>query len=158
MDRSAGLAGLSQEGAGARLGRGTVACYPQVWPARPAGQVEGRRPGSSGGAGREAALRTVLCTEAVATCLGASALLFGDLRGALCEGYYPEYQRLSDGEAATVLAWHLFGLRCRDLFLDGEDTSWYDIGDEHDAVTVEWDGPGLTGARGPVAVCPGRAH
>jgi hypothetical protein len=86
-------------------------------------------------------LRTALCTEAVATCLGASALLYGDVRAVLCDPYYPKHERLSAGEAATVLAWHRFALRCRDLFLEGEDTSWYDIADENGAVAVNWDGP-----------------
>ena len=40
-----------------------------------------------------------------------------------------------------ALAWHRFALRLRDLFLDGEDTTWYDVGDENGAVSVEWDGP-----------------
>jgi hypothetical protein len=86
-------------------------------------------------------LRTALCTEAVATCLGASALLYGDVRAVLCDPYYPKHERLSAEEAATVLAWHRFALRCRDLFVEGEDTSWYDIADENGAVAVEWDGP-----------------
>ncbi len=59
----------------------------------------------------------------------------------LCDPYYPKHERLSAAEAATVLAWHRFALRCRDLFLEGEDTSWYDIGDENGAVAVDWDGP-----------------
>jgi len=93
------------------------------------------------GAARDASLRTALCTEAVATVLGASALLYGDVCGVLCDPYYPKHERLSAGEAATVLAWHRFALRCRDLFLEGEDTSWYDIADENGAVAIEWDGP-----------------
>ena len=62
--RAAGNAGPIGGRDGPRL-RGTLACYPPVW-----------------GGEREAALRTVVCTEAVATCLGASVLVFGDLRGA----------------------------------------------------------------------------
>jgi hypothetical protein len=93
------------------------------------------------GAAREAALRTVLCTEAVATCLGASALLYGDVNAVLCDPYYPKHERLSAGEATTTIAWHRFALRCRDLFLEGEDTSWYDIADDNGAVGVVWDGP-----------------
>ena len=83
------------------------------------------------GAAREASLRTVLCTEAVATCLGASALIYGDRTAALCDPYYPKHARLTADEAATVIAWRRFALRCRDLFLEGEDTSWYEIGDEN---------------------------
>lgn len=86
-------------------------------------------------------MRTALCTEAVATCLGASALLYGDVRAVLCDPYYPKHERLSTQEADTVIAWHRFALRCRDLFVEGEDTSWYDIADENGAVGVEWDGP-----------------
>ncbi|MGA3218498.1 MAG: glycoside hydrolase family 66 protein [Acidimicrobiales bacterium] len=135
MDRSSGRAGLL-EAPEARdaLVRGSIACYPPVWRRDdPAGPV--------GGPAREASLRTALCTEAVATCLGASALLYGDVRAVLCDPYYPKHERLSAGEAATVLAWHRFALRCRDLFLEGEDTSWYDIADENGAVAVNWDGP-----------------
>ena len=40
-----------------------------------------------------------------------------------------------------MLAWRRFALRCRDLFLEGEDTSWYEVGDENGAVALEWDGP-----------------
>lgn len=135
MDRSAGRAGLL--GPGLREGslmRGTIACYPPVWGTNdPDGPITG--------AAREASLRTVLCTEAVATCLGASALLFGDVRAVLCDPYYPKHERLSAAEVATVLAWHRFALRYRDLFLEGEDTSWYDVGDDNGAVALDWDGP-----------------
>jgi dextranase len=135
MDRSAGRAGLLGPGLqDGPLMRGTIACYPPVWGTNdPNGPVTGPA--------REASLRTVVCTEAIATCLGASALLFGDVRGVLCDPYYPKHERLSAAEVATVLAWHRFALRCRDLFLDGEDTSWYDIGDENGAVKLDWDGP-----------------
>ncbi len=81
------------------------------------------------------------CTEAVATLLGASALLYGDVGAVLCDPYYPKPERLSAPERRTVLAWHGFALRCRDLFLEGEDTSWYEITDDNGAVAVEWDGP-----------------
>ena len=47
----------------------------------------------------------------------------------------------SADEAATVIAWRRFALRCRDLFLEGEDTSWYEIGDENGAVAVETTAP-----------------
>ena len=136
MDRSAGRAGLlgGPDRHRVPLVRGTIACYPPVWatndPARP---VQGPA--------RQDSLRTVVCTEAVATCLGASALLYGDATAVLCDPYYPRHERLTPPEAATVLAWHRFALRCRDLFLDGEDTSWYDVADENGAVALEWGGP-----------------
>jgi dextranase len=135
MDRSSGRAGLvPPPGSSDALVRGSIACYPPVWGTNdPAGPVQG--------AARDASLRTVLCTEAVATCLGASALLYGDVSAVLCDPYYPKHERLSAAERRTVLAWHYFALRCRDLFVEGEDTSWYDIADENGAVAVEWDGP-----------------
>ncbi len=135
MDRSAGTAGLLGPGLSqGPLMRGTIACYPPVWGTNdPSGPVNGPA--------REGSLRTVVSTEAVATCLGASALLFGDIRAVLCDPYYPKHERLSAEEVATVLAWHRFALRYRDLFLEGEDTSWYDIGDDNGAVRLEWDGP-----------------
>jgi hypothetical protein len=89
------------------------------------------------GVAREASLRTVVSTEAIATCLGASALLYGDLTAVLCDPYYPKHARLTADEAATVIAWRRFALRCRDLFLDGEDTSWYEIDDENGAVAAK---------------------
>jgi hypothetical protein len=79
------------------------------------------------------------------TLLGAGSLIFGDRTGALRDAYYPKYEALSTDEAATVLTWRRFALRCRDLFLEGEDTSWCEIGDENGAVSVE--APG-------VPVCP----
>ncbi|MGH9106576.1 MAG: hypothetical protein ACRDZX_12220 [Acidimicrobiales bacterium] len=112
--------------------RGTIACYPPVWG------------GDGAGTGREArqrSLRTVVLTEAITTCLGASALLYGDRRAVLCDPYYPKHEILSPAETETALAWHRFGLRCRDLFFEGEDTSWYEIGDENGAVALYWDGP-----------------
>jgi hypothetical protein len=99
----------------------------------PSGQVEG--------AARESSLRTVVSTEAIATCLGASALLYGDKTAALCDPYYPKHVSLTADEAGTVIAWRRFALRCRDLFLEGEDTSWYEIGDENGAVAVEANAP-----------------
>ena len=135
MDRSAGRAGLLGPGLSAGpLMRGSIACYPPVWGNNdPDGPVTGPA--------REGSLRTVVCTEAVATCLGSSALLFGDVRAVLCDPYYPKHERLSATEVATVLAWHRFALRYRDLFLEGEDTSWYDVGDDNGAVRLDWDGP-----------------
>ncbi len=82
-----------------------------------------------------------MLTEAIATCLGASALIYGDKTAALCDPYYPKHARLTAEEAGTVLAWRRFALRCRDLFLEGEDTSWYEIGDENGAVAVESTAP-----------------
>ncbi|MFZ0170827.1 MAG: glycoside hydrolase family 66 protein [Acidimicrobiales bacterium] len=130
LDRSSGNAGLlARSPARDPLMRGSIACYPPVWGIDSAsGPVEG--------AGREASLRTVLCTEAVATCLGASALIYGDQTAALCDPYYPKHARLTADEAATVVAWRHFALRCRDLFLEGEDTSWYEIDDENGAVSA----------------------
>jgi dextranase len=125
MDRSAGRSGQKERGGTVR---GTVACYPPVW-------------ASASGEGRQAALRTVVLTEAIATCLGASALLYGDDFGVLSDPYYPRHETLSAVEALVALRWHRFALRCRDLFIDGEDTSWYEIGDENGAVSVSWDGP-----------------
>jgi dextranase len=135
MDRSAGRAGLLGPGLSeGPLMRGSIACYPPVWGTNdPNGPVSGPA--------REGSLRTVVCTEAVATCLGSSALLFGDVRAVLCDPYYPKHERLSATEVTTVLAWHRFALRYRDLFLEGEDTSWYDVGDDNGAVTLDWDGP-----------------
>ncbi len=100
-------------------GRGAIACYPPVWQGN-----------------RAASLRTVMYTEAIATCLGASLIVFGDREGALQDPYYPRYQRLATDEAATVLRWWRFALRCRDLFLEGEDTSWCEIGDENGSVVL----------------------
>jgi dextranase len=135
MDRSAGRAGLLGPAlSAAPFMRGTIACYPAVWGTNdPNGPVTGPA--------REGSLRTVVCTEAVATCLGSSALLFGDVRAVLCDPYYPKHERLSAAEVETVIAWHRFALRYRDLFLEGEDTSWYDVGDDNGAVRLDWDGP-----------------
>ena len=57
--------------------RGSLACYPPVWGIdRPTGPVEGEA--------RMSSLRTVVLTEAIATLLGASALIYGDKSAALC--------------------------------------------------------------------------
>jgi dextranase len=133
LDRSSGRAGmLDRTGQQGGL-RGSVACYPPVWDLDAEGVPRAE--------GRAAALRTVVCTEAVATMLGASSLIFGDRTGALCDPYYPKHVRLVEHEARTVLEWRRFALRCRDCFLDGEDTSWYEIDDENGAVAVEADVP-----------------
>lgn len=129
VERSTGEAGVWGAGGGVEAQvRCTVACYPPVW-------------GSSNRAGaevpgRQAALGTVVRTEAIATCLGLAALLYGDRTAVLGDAYYPAHERLSSAEAEVVLAWHRFGLRCRDLFIEGEDTSWCDIGDDNGAVSI----------------------
>lgn len=132
LDRSAGVAGHLGPDNGGTPARGTIACYPPVW-------GSGSHDGLADSA-REHSLRTVVLTEAVATCLGASLLVYGDSQAALCDPYYPKHERLSPGEAGTVLTWHRFGLACRDLFLEGEDTTWYDVSDENGAVAVSWSG------------------
>ncbi len=135
LDRSAGLAG--RLGVGARsqnLVRGSIACYPPVW------GIDSPT-GPTSVSSRPDALRTALCTEAIVTQLGASALIFGDRHAALCDPYYPKHARLDSLEAMSVLDWRHFALRCRDLFIEGEDTSWYEIGDENGSVSVEADAP-----------------
>jgi dextranase len=94
-----------------------LALYPPVW-----------------GGERIGALRSVMLSEAVVTALGASMLVWGDGCGALREAYYPSHERLSPDEAATVIGWHRFALRHRDLFTAGLDTSWLDIGDPNTGV------------------------
>jgi dextranase len=131
LDRTSGRAGLlGRPTSREEVTRGSLACYPPVWGIdSPTGLVEG--------VARKASLRTVVATEAIVTMLGASALIYGDKAAALCDPYYPKHARLSEQEAATVVAWRRFALRCRDLFLEGEDTSWYEIGDENGSVSVE---------------------
>jgi dextranase len=142
LDRSAGLSG--RLGVGIRsedVVRGSIACYPPVWGIdSPSGPI----PASS----RPDALRTTVLTEAIVTQLGASALIFGDRHAALCDPYYPKHARLDRIESATVLEWRRFALRCRDLFIDGEDTSWYEIGDENGSVSVDAETPVLPEAVG----------
>jgi dextranase len=123
VDRSAGLAGHLR-GAGLR---GSLACYPPAWGEDPQTCPD-----------RAAALRTVVLTEAIATCLGVSPLIYGDRTAALRDAYYPKHARLRPDEAQTVLAWHRFALSCRDLFAEGEDTSWQEIEDDNGAVSVTW--------------------
>jgi dextranase len=131
LDRTSGRAGLlGAPTTREDVMRGSLACYPPVWGIdRPTGPVEGEA--------RMSSLRTVVLTEAIATLLGASALIYGDKSAALCDPYYPKHAVLSEEEAATVVNWRRFALRCRDLFLEGEDTSWYEIGDENGSVNVE---------------------
>jgi dextranase len=135
LDRTSGRAGLLGRPASRdELMRGSLACYPPVWGIdSPTGLVEG--------VARKSSLRTVVSTEAIVTLLGASALIYGDKTAALCDPYYPKHARLSEKEAATVIAWRRFALRCRDLFLEGEDTSWYEIGDENGSVGIEASAP-----------------
>jgi dextranase len=130
LDRSSGTAGLLKTSNRDSLMRGSLACYPPVWGVSDfTNAIEGPS--------REASLRTDVVTEAILTLLGASALIFGDQMAVLCDPYYPKRVGLSESEVNTVLAWRRFGLRCRDLFLEGEDTSWYEIGDENGSVRVE---------------------
>jgi dextranase len=128
LDRSSGEAGRLESSAGRTALRGSIACYPPVWAIDDADGVEGPA--------REASLRTVVATEAIATMLGASALIYGDKGAALCDPYYPKHAVLSADELEEVTTWRHFALRCRDLFSDGEDTSWYEIGDENGSVGV----------------------
>jgi Glycosyl hydrolase family 66 len=131
LERSAGVAGrfapLEERSA---VLRGSIACYPPVW-----GLDTDRGPVE--GLAREDSLRTDVLTEAIATQLGASALIYGDRGAALCDPYYPKHAVLSADERDEVIAWRQFSLRCRDLFLEGEDTSWYEIDDENGAVGIE---------------------
>jgi dextranase len=131
-DRWRHLEGLLARSAGGAPARGdTLALYPPVW----AGE-------------RGEALRTCVLTEAVVTTLGASVLLWGDSNGVLSHPYYVEHETLSPEERSTVLGWHRFALRSRDLLRAGEDTSWYELADENAAVTVTCDaavGPEPTG-------------
>lgn len=131
LDRTSGRAGqLDRPASRDKLMRGSLACYPPVWGIdRPTGLIAG--------VARKSSLRTVVSTEAIVTLLGASALIYGDKTAVLCDPYYPKHARLSEQEAAIVIAWRRFALRCRDLFLEGEDTSWYEIGDENGSVGVE---------------------
>lgn len=114
------LEGLLQRSAGGGARQGdTLAVYPPVWSGE-----------------RRAALRTALLTEAVATALGAGVVLWGDNHAVLHHPYYVDHQCLQLEEIEQVMAWHRFALRCRDLFLGGTDSSWYELGDENGAVAV----------------------
>jgi dextranase len=135
LDRSSGQSGLlgSAVGRGTAL-RGSIACYPPVWGIDSVGEaINVFDPAAS--------LRTVVSTEAIATMLGASALIYGDKGAALCDPYYPKHACLSADDLDEVVAWRHFALRCRDLFMSGEDTSWYEIGDENGAVSIDATAP-----------------
>ncbi len=119
-DRWRHLEGLLARSAGRRERQGdTLAIYPPVW-----------------GGDRAEALRTVVLSEAITTALGIGALIWGDAVGALRHPYYVDHERLNAAEAQTAVTWRRFALRCRDLFLRGQDTSWYELDDENAAVTV----------------------
>jgi hypothetical protein len=75
-------------------------------------------------------------SEAIVTTLGANTLIWGDDHGALRHPYYVDHETLDASECETVLEWHRFGLRCRDLFRECLDTSWYELTDENATVTV----------------------
>ncbi len=122
-DRFTHLEGLMARSADAGSRNGIYALYPPVWDKD-----------------RSGAVATVVQSLAIATMLGGAALSLGDTKGALSHPYYPNFERLGDGEAATVLAWHRFALRCRDLFSSGADTSWVEIGDENGTVELEANG------------------
>jgi dextranase len=123
-DRWRHLEGLLERSAGAAAPQGdTLAIYPPVWDGE-----------------RGTALRTAVLSEAIATTLGAGVLMWGDDFGVLCQPYYVEHEQLQGDEIDVVLQWHRFALRCRDLFRDGVDTSWYELDDENASVVVSWDG------------------
>ncbi len=123
-DRWRHLEGLLERSAGAAPAQGdTLAIYPPVWLGE-----------------RSSALRTAVLTEAIVTVLGAGVLMWGDDFGVLCHPYYVEHEQLHGDEIDVVLQWHRFALRCRDLFRDGVDTSWYELEDENASVGVTWSG------------------
>ena len=123
-DRWRHLEGLLQRSAGTGPRRGdTLAIYPPVWDGD-----------------RDSALRTAVISQAVATTLGANTLIWGDDDGVLCHPYYVDHEQLRGEERAEVLEWQRFGLRCRDLFRQGTDSSWYELSDENASVKVSWQG------------------
>jgi dextranase len=130
LDRSSGVAGLVRDESTLDANvRGSLACYPPVWSVN-SSKFEDNE------SSREESLWTVLFTDAIATMLGTSALIYGDKFAALCDPYYPKHAKFDANESATVIRWRRFALRCRDLFIDGEDTSWYEINDENGSVSV----------------------
>jgi hypothetical protein len=119
-DRWRHLEGLMSRSAGQASRHGdTLAIYPPVW-----------------GGDRAAGLRTAVLSEAIPAALGIGTLIWGDAAGALRHPYYVNHERLTPSEADTVIKWHRFALRCRDLFRCGQDTSWYELEDENAAVSV----------------------
>ena len=116
--------GLLQRSVGTGTRQGdTLAIYPPVWDGD-----------------RDSALRTAVISQAVTTTLGANTLIWGDDDGVLRHPYYVDHEQLHTEERAVALEWHRFGLRCRDLFKVGTDTSWYELSDENASVTVSWNG------------------
>jgi dextranase len=114
------LEGLLGRSAGSHAPHGdTLAIYPPVWDGD-----------------RRDAVRTAVLSEAIVTTLGANTLIWGDDHGALRHPYYVDHETLSTSECETVLEWHRFGLRCRDLFRESLDTSWYELTDENASVIV----------------------
>jgi dextranase len=123
-DRWRHLEGLLLRSAGSASPQGdTLAIYPPVW-----------------GDDRSDALRTTVLSEAIVATLGAGVLMWGDAYGVLCHPYYVDHEELGSDEVDVVLKWHRFALRCRDLFRQGVDTSWYELDDENASVTVSWSG------------------
>ena len=110
--------------------RGSIACYPPVWGIdSPGGPISGDERESV------AAHRRPHRSDRDAVSARA-ALIYGDKGAALCDPYYPKHADCTTPRRDEVIAWRRFALRCRDLFLDGEDTSWYEIGDENGAVSI----------------------
>jgi dextranase len=131
------LEGLLTRSAGSYPHHGdTLAIYPPVW--------EGDR---------HDALRTAVLSEAIVTTLGANTLIWGDDHGALCHPYYVDHETLSASECETVMEWHRFGLRCRDLFRETLDTSWYELSDENASVVVASEIPVSPEPRGGALFC-----
>jgi dextranase len=131
------LEGLLTRSAGSHPRHGdTLAIYPPVW--------EGER---------SEALRTAVLSEAIITSLGSNTLIWGDDHGVLRHPYYVDHETLDTPECETVLEWHRFGLRCRDLFRDSVDTSWYEISDENASVVVEADVAVSPEPRGGAVFC-----
>jgi dextranase len=131
------LEGLLSRSAGPHPHQGdTLAIYPPVWDGA-----------------RDDALRTAVLSEAITTVLGASTLIWGDNYGALCHPYYVDHEVLSAIESQSVLAWHRFALRCRDLFLGYVDTSWYELADENASVVVSSTVPTSPEPRGGALFC-----
>ena len=114
------LEGLLGRSAGPHPPHGdTLAIYPPVW--------DSDRPD---------AVRTAVLSEAIVTIFGANTLIWGDDHGALRHPYYVDHETLDSSECEAVLEWHRFGLRCRDLFRESLDTSWYELSDENASVIV----------------------